>query len=121
MNVAGLLHVLRPISQHYHLRQLSAVESKLVGGPGRAYRACGRRDVSSGLGTKSCFPSTDEAVAFSWSPCSLSWQVTFVEVSAQFLPDDCLGVAEFTALDHQHNEAVFEWVPPDQGPEVSML
>lgn len=51
----------------------------------------------------------------------LSSQVTFVEVSAQFLPDDCLSASEFTVLDHQHREAIYEWVPSDQGPEVSLL
>lgn len=40
---------------------------------------------------------------------------------AQFLPDDCLdlGVSEFTAFDHQQSEAIYEWVPSHQGPEVS--
>lgn len=50
----------------------------------------------------------------------LSSQVTFVEVSAQFLPDDCLRVSEFAACDHKQREAVYEWVPSDQGPEVSL-
>lgn len=52
--------------------------------------------------------------------CVISSQVTFVEVSAHFLPDNCLGCSEFTALDHRQNKAVYEWVPSDQGPEVSL-
>lgn len=53
-------------------------------------------------------------------PWVLSSQVTFVEVSAQFLPGDCLGVSEFTAVDHQRKEAVYQWVSSDQVPEVSL-
>lgn len=48
-------------------------------------------------------------------------QVTFVEVSPQFLPDDCLGAPEFNVLNHQYAETAYEWVPSDQGPEVGLL
>eukprot|EP00903_Cladosiphon_okamuranus_P014519 g13467.t1 len=44
--------------------------------------------------------------------------VTFVEVSSHFLPDGCVDVSEFVALDHQQIETAYEWVPSDQGPEV---
>lgn len=30
-----------------------------------------------------------------------------------------MEVSEFMALDHQQSETVFEWLPSDQGPEVS--
>lgn len=45
-------------------------------------------------------------------------QVTFVEISAQFLPENELQSNEFTATDSGGAKATYEWVSPDQSPEA---
>lgn len=45
-------------------------------------------------------------------------KVTFVEVSAQFLPADCTAGSGFTAVDSCGNETAYEWISPNQAYEV---
>lgn len=50
---------------------------------------------------------------------SLLWfQVTYVEVSAQFLGSERLIMPEFTALNAKGDHNIFEWVSADEALEV---
>lgn len=54
-----------------------------------------------------------------WDETLCSPQVTFVEVSGNFLPDNVLLLEEFVAANSRGIESTYEWVSPDEASEVS--
>lgn len=48
-------------------------------------------------------------------------QVTFVEVSSNFLPDELLLLEHFVAVNSRGVESTYEWVSSDEAPEVGWM
>ncbi|CAB1107889.1 unnamed protein product [Ectocarpus sp. CCAP 1310/34] len=86
-------------------------------------RTLGTLDMTTDKGWRELFVPLELSASTAVSeagPLQLTLLVTFVEVSAQFLPSDCFVSSEFTTVDHQ-GTVTFEWVPLEETTEAATV